>query len=395
MMADSSVRAEDNREAAVAATDAARAAGRSPLPVWTPVNPLLAAAMPLLLLVEDSRAERARLQAALDGFVAEAAHAGADVASVKAGRIALALLVEDRLGVRFGDLGADPGGRLRERLDALVRAPDAFRAEIELLCVCLALGLDGPWRGRPGGRDPDRVRSELYRILRRLRGPVDPALSPQRPSPARRPFLRLPARWPAWMGVLLALTAAAGWYVLSSDLAGRAEAVAHRLTLMLSAPSSVVHRGPPPVSAAPGIMARVAQALEPEIQTRMLTVLAGTDGALVVRLAANGMFPIDGDAMSARVRALVDRVASVLAPEGGRIAVVGHLDDVFSPSDRFPTPEALTLARAEAVRRGLEARIPAARITAIGRGAAEPVSLNVDSSGRTLNRRIDIRVYPF
>jgi len=230
--------------------------------------------------------------------------------------------------------------------------------------------------------------------LRRSRGPVETRLSPALPD---RPKGRKPGfRLPFWVWAPLApLVLAAVWWSALGDLSSRTTGAISRLDAVIRAPAEIVRRGLPAETSGPAMPARVSEALSVEIQSRALTVLAGADGALVIRVAGAGMFTFDGDVVGPRHRAIVDHVALALAGEAGRVVVAGHLDDLFTPTDRFPTPEALTRARAEAVKRLLDPRLGAERVAAVGRGMAEPVALNADAAGRAANRRIDIRLYPF
>ncbi|WP_042690990.1 OmpA family protein [Azospirillum sp. B506] len=98
--------------------------------------------------------------------------------------------------------------------------------------------------------------------------------------------------------------------------------------------------------------------------------------------------------MKARHRVVVERVGQTLAAEAGSILVVAHTDDQTPPNGRLPTAQALTDARAEAVRKLLERSIPPTRLSAEGHGDQEPIAMNDTAAGRDANRRIDIRLYP-
>ncbi|MDQ2106593.1 OmpA family protein, partial [Azospirillum isscasi] len=123
-------------------------------------------------------------------------------------------------------------------------------------------------------------------------------------------------------------------------------------------------------------------------------VLAGDDGALVVRIEGAGMFATGSDAIRARYRAVVDRVGQALGPEAGRVVVVAHTDDQTPRGGPLPTPEALTEARAVAVLKILERTLGTDRLTAEGRGEREPLAPNTTPANRGANRRVDVRLYP-
>lgn len=104
--------------------------------------------------------------------------------------------------------------------------------------------------------------------------------------------------------------------------------------------------------------------------------------------------------VSPRGKALLTKIGAVLATLDDRnIQVVGHTDDSPPSSkivDKFPTNWELSVARATQVVRYLqdEAKVPAKRLVAVGRGQNEPIASNVNSKGRARNRRIEILLTP-
>ncbi|NYZ16705.1 flagellar motor protein MotB [Azospirillum sp. RWY-5-1] len=377
--------------------------------VCTARNPLLAAASPLLARIAELQARsdlpppellEGELRVALARFVETAAAAGCPAPALRAGRFALAATIDDALGAALHRRLSPPGDgggpdRFFDRLGALLTDPRHHRHALELFHACLSLGFMGRYRDRPGGgAELDRLRGELFRVLRRLDPPSGRALSPAPAPPDRRTGRRpLPVRAIAATVLGAALL---GYGALAATLSGRAGTVAERLdALAPEAPVELARTPPPPATAGPALVARLAEALRPEIRARSAEVLAGSDGALVIRVPAAGMFPVDGDAVGARYRAVLDRVGQALAVEAGMIVVVAHMDDLFAPTARFPTPDALTAARAASVVRILESHLPAARLSAVGLGRREPLAPGRDAASRGRNRRIDIRLYPF
>lgn len=354
-------------------------------------DPLMRAAAPLLMraagLVAGTGSDRrGDLLQLLRRFAEDARMAGLSQAEIKAARLPLDAFVE----VLSGPASKATVARFYATLETLANDPVDHRSLLRLYHACLALGFDGLDLDRGEGGDPDCVRAHLYR---RLRGPVPATLAPAAsPAPKGRRLIFTPSSWL----LVLPLTACAafGWWSLSEAAANKALAVAGHMERPVAAESEIVHRGPPPDDVGPSLIDRVSAALAPEIQARTLSVVVGTDGALVIRVFGNGMFPIDGDSISARHRAVIDRIGGVLANERGSVLVVGNLDDLFAPTDRFPTPETLTWARAEVVRHVLEGRLGPRRLAAEGRGQRDPIASGGATFDRTLNRRIDIRLYP-
>lgn len=78
----------------------------------------------------------------------------------------------------------------------------------------------------------------------------------------------------------------------------------------------------------------------------------------------------------------------------GDVTVVGHTDSVpLQTSNPLSSNQRLSEARAATIARILAANgVPADRLRAEGRAAAEPVAPNDGREGRALNRRVEILV---
>ncbi|WP_280177259.1 type IVB secretion system protein IcmH/DotU [Azospirillum palustre] len=394
--------------------------GPGPQPPASSLNPLLSAAAPALALVGALRdgslgdPPRAAAAAALERFDRAAAAASLDAAAIRAARIALSVTLDDvaRAAGHGGVTVAEPdaGVRFLELLDGMLVDPRRHRHTLELFYACVSLGFEGRYRDRPGGaHDLARLRDELYRILRRARGDVAAELSPAWTGvaepfrPLGNPLSAVPG-WIVWSVVALGLS---GLYVhLAGTLDRQAEPVVARIAALLPDRTIEIARlvPPPPPTAGPALIARITGQLAPEIRTGAVEVLAGEDGALVIRIPAAAMFATGSDAVKARHRAIVERVGQTLAAEPGSVLVVAHTDDQTPPGGRLSAAQSLTAqslaaqsltdARAEAVRKLLERSLPPARLSAEGHGDQEPVALNDTQAGRDANRRIDIRLYP-
>ena len=101
-------------------------------------------------------------------------------------------------------------------------------------------------------------------------------------------------------------------------------------------------------------------------------------------------FEESGTVMLTSAYPVLDRVAALAdACRNAHLMIVGHTD---SSGDETQN-KALSLARAQAVADWLEDRgIDSARISTIGAGSSEPVADNATRYGRSLNRRIEIRL---
>ncbi|PWC34449.1 flagellar motor protein MotB [Azospirillum sp. TSO35-2] len=373
------------------------------------LNPLLSVAAPVLALAGELRDRvapaalpaRAAVAAALERFERDSAAAGLEADSVRAARVALAATLDDvaRAAGHGGAAVAEPGAGVRffDLLDGMLGDPRRHRHALELFYACLSLGFEGRYRDKPGGaHDLAHLRDELYRILRRARGDAAPVLSPAWAGVTER-FRPLGGTLPAWIVWAAVALGLSGLYVqLAGSLDRRAEPVAARIDALLPDRPIEIARlvPPPPPTAGPALIARVTGQLAPEIRSGAVEVLAGEDGALVIRIPAAAMFATAGDAVKARHRAVVERVGQALAPEAGSVVVVAHSDGQTPQGGRLANPQALTEGRAEAVRKLLERSLAPTRLSAEGRGDQEPVALNDTPAGRDSNRRIDIRLYP-
>jgi type VI secretion system protein ImpK len=382
-------------------------------------NPLLAAAGPALTHAvrlseqEEPPTDPEALGFELTRLLAEyetvAAQAGLAPGVVQVGRFALAATLDDLLRarpwatqcvwLRQGLAAAGPE-RFFDLMRAMLKNPGRHRHALELFYACLSLGFEGRFRDRSqGGHELARIRDQLYRVLRRLAEAPERALSPAPPKAQKNadavyhpPSREIPAKALAFWLIFIAIF---GWFAAAWWLEGRTNALSARLEAMVSGQSVATARPAPlPPPAGPELAARVTEALAPDIRAAAVEVLAGADGALVVRLSGGAVFPAGSDAVRAFYRAVIDRVGQALAKEKGRVLVVAHTDAWALATDKFPTARALTEARAEAVRTLLEKRLGGLRLSAEGRGDGEPIDSNDTPGGRAANRRVDIRLYP-
>jgi flagellar motor protein MotB len=80
---------------------------------------------------------------------------------------------------------------------------------------------------------------------------------------------------------------------------------------------------------------------------------------------------------------------------GSRVAVEGHTDADPIRKSKWDSNEALSLARAEEVRKLLrQAGVPEGNIQAVGMGARNPVARGATERAKAQNRRVEIYIYP-
>lgn len=110
-----------------------------------------------------------------------------------------------------------------------------------------------------------------------------------------------------------------------------------------------------------------------------------------IRVSERIYFDDDGDSVRTVSAPVLDHLADVIGalPAGVRVIIEAHTDDSGNAAYDLD----LSHRRARAVLAYLEGRgVPAQRLEAIGRGAAEPLGSNDTLEGRASNRRIEFRL---
>lgn len=389
--------------------------------VWTlgAINPLCAVAAPLLALAVRMRdsTQPANLDHARDQAIAEvrsfettALARGIAPDRIRLARYLVCATVDDL--IMATEWGAQTqwaskglvstveqetwgGERFFAMVEQALGDPVGSVEVLELAYVCLAIGFAGRYRVMPrGGAELSGLRDRIYRTIRRVRGEPERDLAPMWRglnvpyAPPRAPF-------PVWTASAACLVMLAGIYAFFSfDLGSRADRLAARLQdLFPSGPVQIVRPAPPPAPApVPTVtqIDRIRQRLAGELQARQVEI-GQIERYIYLRIASTGLFGSGAARVAPAYVPVLDNVAAALAPEPGQIVILGHTDDVPLRGGQYPDNEALSLARAQATADYLGSKIGGTpRISAIGRGAAEPIASNATSEGRALNRRIEI-----
>lgn len=374
------------------------------------VNPLVAAANPLLLMVSKLRVARApgdvgilrqRLVSLVKEFDTQCIQQSLpdDVRGIS--RYAVCTLMDEVVQTTPWGSAAHwaqhsllvsffkenwGGERFFDYLDEMLKSPGRFIQVLELFHICLSLGFTGKYRladavaGRHGLAD---VRERLYQVIRQGRPEHGWQLSDSGRglSVAARQFRGFGGFWlVAGTVSILGLLFFATYSFWLNDKLGA-------LNLQdLALKRTAVN----PIVAAPATVPRLARLLEPEIAAHQVQV---RDQALesVVTLLGETLFESGSAEPSGRSAALLGRVAGALDQVEGPVLVTGHTDNVPSRGLRFSSNHELSQERARNVRRLLAAHMrDSGRITAEGRGETEPVVSNETPEGRAQNRRVDI-----
>lgn len=373
------------------------------------VNPLVAAANPLLILVghlrntvahSDVTGLRERLLQAVKAFEAHARARKVEDDTVLAARYVLCTFVDETImslpwGRPWGassllvtfhsdNLGGEKVFALAERA---MEDAHANINVLELLYLCVALGFQGRYRLKSGGREQlNDWRDQLHQVIRRERGEFERELSPywQGAVEKRNPLMRIV---PLWVIAACAVAVLLAVYVfLSVQLSKEAEPV---LKSLASIPGNAFD--PPPARVIH--TSRLKAFLAPEIAQNLVRV-DDLSGRTKVTIIGDRLFDSGSATLNTHYLPLMQRIAAALDDEPGRVQVIGHTDDRRIVSARFPSNWDLSQARAEEVARLLTGtNNESRRFHAIGRGDTEPLVANDSASNRARNRRVEIVVF--
>lgn len=376
------------------------------------LNPLVRAANPLLDLVTplrrmiappDVEALRLQLIGAIKTFEAAAKTALVEHEQIAAARYALCTLLDETISsTPWGGGGvwasrsllvafhneAFGGEKFFLILQKLSQSAKANLQALELMYLCLALGLEGRYRVIDNGRSQlDGLRERLQQLIAQQHAAVETELSPhwKGASGKGEPLWRMV---PVWiMAAAAAVLLIVLQLVFGHRLGAQSDPVFAGLLSLKTAPAPVAVAAAPPPPAPP----RLAGFLAREIEQHLVTVVDSADRS-VVTLRGDGVFASGSGDVSGAYTDLLARIGDALKTVPGKVMVIGHTDNTKPGlSARFPSNYELSKTRASAVRDLLAARAgPLARYSVEGRGDADPVATNDTPAGRARNRRVDI-----
>ena len=404
--------------APVAETPPTTGAGFHDLPA-TGSSPLLAAAAPLLSLlarlrntlsVPDPGSLRERTVQEIRRFEETLRRQNLPMELVRAGHYALCASLDDVVrNTPWGSRGAwadislvaafhgevRSGERFFDVLTELCRNQGRFLPVIELMYVCMSLGMQGRYRLSPRGpAELERVREETYVLLMRQRRAAERALSPHWQG-VSAPYRPLRASLPVWVAAMGGAGLLGLLYVLFSfglnDASDRL--FENGLALPPGHIPAITRAAPPqPLPPAPqvaGVRDKLGGFLAPEV-SQGLVAIAGTEAMPIVRIRAAGMFRSGSAVVEQPLLPLLGRIGTALRTEDGTVQVIGYTDDQPIHSVAFPSNFQLSAARARASATVLGAAIDPARLSAEGRADADPIASNQTPQGREQNRRIEV-----
>jgi type VI secretion system protein ImpK len=370
-------------------------------------NPLLDLIVPLRTTTQPPDIEelRQRLVLAVQTFESDARKFGVDLESIAGARYALCTVLDETIartawgsGV-WGSRGllvafhneASGGEKFFLILQRLTQDLRSNLDLIELMYLCLALGMEGRYRLIERGQEQlTSLRERLQQLIAAQRGSYEPELSPHwRGTTVKNhsPLRRIPL-WVLAVGTAVVLVALQiGYSMLLTDVSDPVYAGLHNVQVT---PPTQAPRSPTPVIAPP---VRVAGFLAPEIAAGKVTVSETADRS-VITLMGDGMFGPGSAEVTPNFLGLLDRIGEALQPLPGKVIVIGHTDSSKPGlSARFPSNYELSKARASSVLQRLaQVAGPMERFTAEGRGDAEPLVPNDTPANRSRNRRVQLTV---
>ncbi|MCF8002686.1 MAG: type IVB secretion system protein IcmH/DotU [Chromatiaceae bacterium] len=296
------------------------------------------------------------------------------------------------------------GEKFYDALDRLLAFPSGNLQLLELMYLCLAMGFEGRYRVRDGGREQlERVREQLYQTIRAQQPGREPELSPHwRGVASQRDALIY--QFPLWVfaglaGLLLLALFAAYTFALNRDsdpvflslsaLDKRLPAMPERSVVRTPRPPPAITTAEAPIEPPPGPPPPTLRSLlGDEVATGRLRVVDQPDGQAVI-IGGSGLFASASATLQPDYVPLVRRIGEALTRVPGRVLVTGHSDSAPIKTLRFPSNWHLSKARADSVLNLLvEVAQDPDRFTAEGRGASEPLVPENPRDAR--NRRVEI-----
>jgi type VI secretion system protein ImpK len=375
------------------------------------LNPLIAAANPLLNIVPQLRATlqyadpsglRDFIAQNIKSFEIRARAAGVAPEKVIGARYALCTLLDETAASTPWGSGVWPkhsllvmfhgeawgGEKFFQLLSKLAENPKANRELLEFMYVCLSLGFEGRYRVTENGKAQlESVRERLAQLLDRERGEYERDLSSRWQATAIK-RARVLALLPVWvLAALCGLIMLVAYLTFSFLLNSASDPIFTQI-------QSIRVKNPLPKPAPlPAVEPRLAEFLAKEIQEGLVAV-RDEDGSSVVTLRGDGLFAPGSAAVSPSFVPVLGRIANALNSVPGKVKITGHTDDQPIRSVRFPSNWHLSQERAHSVMQILtEKGTLASRLTAEGRADAEPIVSNDSAAGRARNRRVEITLY--
>jgi type VI secretion system protein ImpK len=371
------------------------------------LNPLVAAASPILVAVPRIRAQvshpdpaalRESLLERIAWFEQAARNRSVAADDIMIARYALCTLVDDAVaGTPWGGTAQWAnrsllvtlhqetwgGEKFFQILNKIAEMPSAKIDLLELFYACLALGFEGRFRIMENGRAQlDQLRQKLAAIIRSVRGDAEADLSP------------------AWRGEQAPMRHGQGWFALWASGAALAAALLVAFAVLSFSLNGTSDRigfakvfasvAKPVREPAPAGPPRLSKFLAEEIREGLVEV-RDEPSRSVVSILGDGLFDSGSALVRPSYEGLILRIAAALDGVPGLVLVTGHTDNVPTRSIRFPSNWHLSRERARNVEALLATRVrDKSRLYFEGRGDTEPIVPNDSAVHRARNRRVEI-----
>lgn len=374
------------------------------------LNPLVQAAIPLLLLTGQLRSAPAAMDVAglrrhvldeIRRFEEQARGAGIRNEIVLAARYALcAALDEAVLSTPWGaqsEWSQHPvlvalhreawgGEKFFEMLTRISADPARHLDLLELQHLILALGFTGKYQMLERGHEQlQDLQHGLYRTIRGLRGPATPELSLKWRGleDQRNRLIRYVPWWVVAAAAVAILAVAFVYY--RSKLSEQADPLQAKLAQVGVEDFTVPAPAPPRVD-----QVTLKRLLASEEAAGALSV-DESGGRTTITLPAGDLFGSGSATLNPAHEATLDRIAAALNKVPGRVRVVGHTDDQPIHSFTFHDNYELSRERALSVANILKKTIDnPARISWQGVGSTQPRAAGTSPADRARNRRVEI-----
>src|SRR5690606_34080702 len=229
-----------------------------------------------------------------------------------------------------------------------------------------------------------QLQDQLRRVIREQRSQPDSALSPhwRGVQDTRNPIIRYV---PWWVVGAVALAILVGTWAYYRASLGRQAAPVHA---MLAGAVAPVNYDAPPASVAPS---RLKELLAGAEQAGVLSVEESAERSIVTLLAPE-LFRSASASIRPEYEDTLRDIGRALEAVPGRIAVIGHTDDLPLRSLRYADNYELSRERAEAVFQLLSQQLSEPqRVERQGVGESQPRYLPANTAeNRARNRRVEI-----
>ena len=383
-------------------------------------NPILEAAMPLLILLSNVRIAKSVPQIApmmntvsqgIETFEAALRAQSLPEPQVRTAKYALCATADDivqnlpssdrLLWTQYSMLSRyfqvrDSGVGFFDELTKLLQSPQLNQNLLGLMHACMSLGFEGKYRSSGGDVSLQQLRRDVYQTLRAREPRVTEELSPHwRGQNIAAEYVRKAI--PLWAiastaaGILLIAFMAFRWLLADLTLQTETQLAALHPLAPVNIQRVAFKPFVPPVVPQSTQLERIREQLSADITAKKLAAdYAGKD--IVIRLLNDAVF----DKGSATVRQgfvdSINRIASTLNKENGKIRVVGHTDNTpIVGSLKFKDNQDLSEQRAQAVALILVSGVAdPRRLVTQGLADTSPIDTGNTPEARAKNRRVDV-----